>query len=80
MLEQRGPPLSLATTKNFLHFYISLGKSRIDDKKCIPVNSWNTFSACFVPGFMVKSSINKEGRDAVYDVGSSCSVKECRSC
>ena len=52
---------SAQLTKDFPRFQESLSKGRIDGKKYIPMSSADAFSECFVPGFMVKSSIRKIG-------------------
>jgi len=71
-LREDSPPRSLATIKDFLRFYISLSKGRLDDKKRTTVNSINTFSKWFFAGFtqITGKVIDNEDRATVYDVGS----------
>ena len=47
-LKEDGPPLSLATIKDFLRLHISLSKGRIDDEKHTTVESVNTFLEWFL--------------------------------
>ena len=50
-LREDGPPLRLATIKDFLRFHISLSKGRIDDQTRTTVDSVNTFSEWLFAGF-----------------------------
>lgn len=80
-LKEDGPPLSLATIKDFLRFHISLSKGRIDDEKRTTVDSVNTFSEWFFAGItrVTGNVIDTEDRAAVYDVRSLCPAMRIQS-
>ena len=81
-LKEGGPPLSLATIKEFLRFKASVGKGLLDKKKRITVDSLCTFSEWFFAGYTRVTGIiiTEEDRAAVYSVGQDYSALDCRSC